>query len=323
MAILFVGSSPSDLGGITSPYTGTLGRDANFTPVASLVSGDFDDIGGGFVINPLPAVTDTMWLHFLMNTQNAVGYSSFPDGYFMRIFNGSTEIARIDVQDSLYTLQGGGQTSPNFSPWIQNQNTTYDIKCVCDGTNVTVEVYIGGALQASITYASAIGVPTSYTFDHFDTNWNTSAIDWRYSEFIVTDNESTIGWRLATLEPNAAGTYTAWEGVPTNLAVLGDGLSISSDTAGEKESWTLSAYGGPATASGVRAVVNKFFAQAGGTPPTQIRPFIRHAATDVAGTTFTPSGAFHLEVLDNNPQTTLTWDTADLATLEVGVESIT
>lgn len=182
---------------------------------------------------------------------------------------------------------------------------------------------MGYRMNATYIGHSATGTDDSTPTLTFDTTYNTSAIDWRYSEFIVTDNESTIGWRLATLEPNAAGTYTAWKGVPTNLAVLGDGLSISSDTAGEKESWTLSAYGGPATASGVRAVVNKFFAQAGAFPPTQIRPFIRHAATDVAGITFTPSGAFHMEVLDNNPQTTLTWDTADLATLEVGVESIT
>lgn len=102
---------------------------------------------------------------------------------------------------------------------------------------------------------------------------------------------------------------------------FGDGLGISTPTANLKESWTLSAYAGPATSSGVRAVVNKLLASAGASGPTQMTPFIRHAATDVDGAVFTPDGKIHMEVMDTNPQTTLGWDTADLAALEVGVKS--
>jgi len=232
-------------------------------------------------------------------------------------------ICRLDLLNGDYYLSGGGSPSTTFAPFAINVDITYDIKVVCDGVNVLVELYQNGVLQIYITYASSIGTPDRLAFEHYDMVWNTGAKSYYYSEVIVTDNEPTIGWRLATLDPAADGANTAWVGDYTDIQDLQDGLSISSGVAGEKESWTLSAYSGPATTSGVRAVVNKFLGSTGATGPSQITPFIRHAATDVDGATYPMVGGEPiLEVLDINPQTTLGWDTADFATLEVGVKSV-
>ena len=59
MAILFVGSSPEDLGGITYANTLTKGRDPDYTPTGSTVSGAFNGSGGGFTINHAQGVSNT------------------------------------------------------------------------------------------------------------------------------------------------------------------------------------------------------------------------------------------------------------------------
>jgi hypothetical protein len=321
MAILFVGSTPTELGGFTTENTTLFGRDADFTPIGSKVSGDMDEYGIGFAINHATPAAVT-WYHFLFSTTQSTNYNVYPDGWWFRIYSGTTIIAEVDVLNGNYTLQGGGQTSPTFTPWASNVNMTYDVKVEADGTDITVEFYQNGVLTTSITYASALK-PDSISFDHYDLVWNTGSHDYRYSEVIITDNEPTLGWRLATLEPAAFGTHTAWAGNIAALASIGDGNSISSEVVGDKQSWTLSAYNGPATTSGVRAVVNKYIGNTGPSGPGNLIPFIRDNAVDVDSAAYTPDGTLHMEVLDNNPETTVGWDTADLATLEIGIKSET
>lgn len=323
MTILFVGSSPDDLGGATLPNTTANARDANFTPVGSLVVGDFDESGGGFTISHDRSLSTVTWYHFLFNTNQGTSYSGFADGYWFRIFSGNTEIGRLDVQDSNWTLQGGGISSTFITPFSANTDITYDVKVITDGTNVTLELYQNSVFVVSVSYASAVTAPNAIVLEHFDLVWSSTPRSYYYSEFIVTDNESTLNWRLATLEPGADGTHTAWLGGYADMVTSGDGLGISSDTAAEKESWTLTAYAGPPTSSAVRAVVNKFYGAPGMTGPTQITSFIRHAATDVDGATFPLTGGKPVvEILDNNPQTAAPWDTAQFATLEIGVKSV-
>jgi hypothetical protein len=322
MTILFVGSSPSDLGGNMTEYTGTLGRDPNFTPVGSIYGPvDNDDIGFGFRVNFNTPVSNTMWIHFIYNSNYEGDFDGGGDGYFMRFFSGTTEIARIDLKDNIFFAEVGS-ISTEIPPPYENINVTYDISVTSTGSDVTIAVYQNGALQAEITGTLAAGKCNSVSFDFFDMVRFTSAIwEYRVSEVIVTDNVPTLGWRLATLLPNAQGTYNAWEGGTANLTTFGDGQSISTDTNNQKESWTLSSYLGPVTNSGVYAVVNKTIANIGNFGPSQITPFIRHAGVDVEGTPFVPVPGGHSEILYLNPQTGLPWNTADFVALEIGVKS--
>lgn len=319
MSILFVGSAPEDLGGAAIAYTGARCRDPNFTPVASEVKLVQDGGSYPFNVNFAPA-TDEVWLHFRLETNRPNYQVNAADGILWDFYSANTRIGYINCSnDEFYFTFGGVSVEISIT---ENIAHTFDFRFFRDGVNYTVDCYQGGALQATATWASALPIIDSARFVHSDVVYYPDLYSMWYSEFIVTDGaESTLGWRVATLEPNLAGTHTAWDGVPANLVNFGDGLGISTPTPNVKESWTLSAYAGPATSSGVRAVVNKLLANTGASGPTQMTPFIRHAATDVDGTVFTPNGSIHMDVMDTNPQTTLGWDTADLAALEIGVKS--
>ena len=322
MTILFVGSSPSDLGGNMTEYTDTFGRDPNFTPVGSVYGPvDNDDSGFGFRANFDTPVSNTIWIHFLYNSNNPGIFNNKADGYFMRFFSETTEIARIDLKDDNFYAEVGSAFA-EFPKPVQSTNMTFDISVTSTGSAVTIAVYQNGALQAQVLGMLAAGKCDNITFDFYDMVSSISAVLlYRISEVIVTDNVPTLGWRLATLLPDAQGTYNAWDGAIANLTTFGDGQSISTDTNNLKESWTLSPYLGPVTDSGVYAVVNKIIANISNAGPSQITPFIRHAGVDVEGTPFVPVPGGYSEILYTNPQTGLPWDTADFAALEIGVKS--
>lgn len=323
--ILFVGSAPEDLGGSTLPTTSTTYcRDPDFTPVGSYVTGDFDNFGAGFIIDTATPSGD-YWLHFRHATSaNNGDYGNFADGYWLRLWSGTDLIAAIGLTNDEYYLEGGGESVEILRPAYLT-TYTFDIKCTQNGSTVTATVYVNGILEGTISYSSALGSVDRVTFDHFDLIWNTTAKSWHYCEIVVTDGEPTLGWRIASLNPLADGAHTAWDGGVAGVLAAGDGQSISVDAVDLKQSWTLSAYAGPATSSGVRAVVNKFIGAQGGdvSGPANIIPFTRHTTTDEDGTSFGPDGTQHLEVLDNDPNTAATWDTANLAAMQVGVKSAT
>lgn len=320
MSILFVGSTPSELGGTTSPNTTTNARDPAFTPVGSVVEGIPRSASKGFVINTTPA-TDDLWVHFLMHTPVTMAESTNVDGHWFEAFAGTTSVMKFSyVNAALVATYPGGTTAvTSLSP-----NTTYtvDFRFTRAGTSHTMEYYIGGILQATYAFTSVAESVSRVAFDHLDVHDQLVTQSWYYSEFIVTDSEPTIGWRLATMSPAADGTYTQWDGNFSGVVEAGDGSTISTDVANERQSWTLGAYGGPATSSGVRAVVNNYFASSGLSNVLNMVPFVRFAGVDHDGAAFpSPNGTMKQQILDNNPQTALPWDTADFATLEVGIKS--
>lgn len=327
MSILFLGSSPSDLGGGSIANTGTKARDPALTPVGIRV--DYPMEGNGFAVSFPPASSD-VWIHFLVHTSLKFGTNnSYDDGYWLRLFNGSTELFRIDVENGNFTLQGGTATPLTL---VVGPDTEYtvDFKLTSDGTTVSAELFFGGVSQGSISYASSSGPVDRITFDHFDMSNDESTYygsigdgigSIYYSEFIVTDGEPTLGWRLNSLTPAANGFHNDWNGDFNGVVEFGDGQGISSDIVGAKQSWSLSAYGGPPTAGGVRAVVTKFLGSKGNRGPQTIVPLVRAGGTDYEGTAITTGEGTFLSVMDVNPSTGLPWDTADLALTEFGVKA--
>lgn len=324
MAILFVGSRAIDLGGASTKSTSTNTFDATYSSESAQITAPFNGGSSGFTIPHALAASDTTWYHFYVKT-GAYMTNSNNDGYWFTIYNDAgDELARWDILNGSGFARVTGDTVVDGSniSLAENAFVTIDVKVVV-GADVTMEIYMNGAIQSTATAANTGGKlgPTSFVMQHEDMVYTSGGDEFWYSEFVITDNEPTINWRVATMTPAAQGTYDEWNGGYTDIINFGDGLSINSPTPNEKESWTLTAYSGPATSSGVRAVVNSFIAAAGDVGPSQITPFIRHAATDVDGSVFTPNGGLHVEVLNNNPQTAAAWDTADLAALEVGVKS--
>jgi hypothetical protein len=325
MAILFVGGRASDLGGVTSPNYSATTFDAAFSTESAQVTPIFNGGAAGFNIFHDAAVSGVTWYHFYVRTPGFLA-SGNNDGHWFTMYDAANNpIARCDVLDANYRAQVFGDTTEvgtNFA-LSENTNITVDVK-VEVGANITMEIYFNGGLLSSATAANtgAKPSPTLFAMEHDDIVYTSSGDEFYYSEVMLTDNENTLGWRLSTLVPGGQGAHADWEGDFSDLVNFGDGTNIGSATPNQKESWTLSAYSGPATSAGVRAVVNAIQGNVGVSGPTQIAPFVRFGGTDVEQAAYTPDGTSMFQVLDVNPVTGAPWDTADLATVEMGVKSI-
>ncbi len=327
MTILFVGSSQDEIGGHLVEDTAAGYFDPNFTDRSLKVYLDGPDQKVFTIRHEEPTSTVT-WFHFncFIEVPTQTNLSG-EDGWWFSCLdiNGNT-LFEWQLENGIHYLRVYGdstQDSPSVG-FPRGSLYKFDVK-VTVGSDITVEYYLDGNLQTSVTAANSggKGKPVQWTFFHDDMVGSYSDnyyFPLYYSEFIVTDNESTIGWRLSSLTPNSQGFHDGWQGGVAEIQQGYDGLLIGSNTAGQKESWNLTAYNGPTSVSSIRAVINKFTANAGETGPTQITPFTRIGGTDYDSTVFTPNGN-HLDVLDLNPATGLAWDTADLSTLEVGVKS--
>ena len=327
MAILFVGSRAVDLGGACVSNTSPTYYDADYSFEAAQVSAIFNGGSNGFNIYHEASVSDTTWYHFYVRTGGYLNGYSDNDGYWFTIRNAAGDIVcRWDILDGNQRSQVFGDTTaqgPDFS-LPERTKLTVDVKVVVN-TDITMECYINGSLMSSVTVANTGGKlgPTLISMEHEKMVYTISGDKFYYSEFVVTDNESTMNWRISTLFPASQGTYDEWAGGYNDIVNFNDGLSMSTPSANKKESWGLSTYLGPASTSRVRALVTSFIGDKGQTGPTKITPFIRHDSVDVDGSPLEPDGKRLLSILTNNPQTGLPWDTADLATLEIGVKSST
>ena len=323
MAILFAGSAPDALGGTAQVDTSLIHRDPDFVPVGSKFTGGFADSGVGFsVVTPVP--TGKYWFHARFRTHSQVSTRATVDGRLVE-FRASDDafIGSVDVRDGGWRLESETGTTTTMPTLIPDTNYVMDISLDISAGNYTMELYFGGALQATLTWASSLGRPTKAIFDFDDTASNNLETTWYCSEVIVTDGESTIGWRLATLVPAADGFYTDWQGDYTGIKTLGDGQGISTDMLGAKQSWTFGTL--PAGVSGSAAIrgVLHYVNAAPGTVSglSSIVPLVRISGAGYDGPVFTVSGGGDLVVVDQNPATGAAWTVAELANLEVGVKA--
>ncbi len=334
MTILFVGNTRGDVGGMAEEGTGgvasgTAGkeRDTAFSPQYLRVNPG-NDTSAPFVADHGVSTGDEYWLHFSYATGNDSA-SVNADGEVLFVQDAQQRtVAALDVQDGQLraaaygdtTVFGTGFSHATYSAFV------FDIRVIV-GANIVCEVYLGGTLVSTATAANtgAKGKPKRVLFINNDTAAASNTTTHRYfTEIICTEDEPTIGWRLATLPPVAAGFHTALDGTVAGLLAPGDGLGLSSDTPGEKGSWTIGAYGGPSSpAGGIRAVIAKTHSSKGPvSAPQKVRPFLRIGSTDYpAAADVTPiPGRGEMGIFDVNPATGLPWTTSELSGIQQGIE---
>lgn len=322
MTILFVGNNGNDIAGLANG-TGTTAREAAYNPDQAEGLANSAEING-FTI-PLPTAAADFWLHMRMRVPAMSSSSS--DGIFCSFYdNAGNRIAYVDINDgSLFLVADNGTLSTLVPIGYTNRTTyTYDVHIRVDGSGILAEWYTNGALAASATRPTA-GTRTGVRTVRFDMDdvVGVTGSPYAVSEVICTDGEATIGWRLATLTPNANGTHGDWLGGFSDIQNLNDGSSIKASVAGLRESFTTTAYGGNASPAGVRAVIVGAFAQKGPTGPQHLAAFARIGGVNYDLPAVTPPGGkinFEFAV---NPATGLPWATADLATTEFGFLSVT
>lgn len=321
MTVLFAGSAPHELGGSAEVDTSLTHRDPDFVPVGSKFTGNFDNSGVGFtVVTPAPA--GKYWYHARFRTHADISSAVTLDGHLIEFYTADDEfIGSLDVSDGSWRLLSETGSTAAISDITPDTEYVMDVSLDVSGGSYTMELYFGGTLQGTLTWTSALARPTTAVFDFYDTDAVDSVETWYCSEVIVTDGESTIGWRLATLTPNADGTHTDWQGDYTGIETLGDGLGISSGTVGAKQSWTFAAVPAGVTGSStIRGVFQSTVASVGQAAPPTITPFTRVSGTDYDETAFTPSTVDIVEFAQN-PATSAPWTAAELASLEVGVKA--
>lgn len=316
MTILFVGSTVDELGGGLQRSTAATGRDADFTPECAFAQIE-SDMNSAFGIQFAQAASET-WIHWYCHA-TAFETNVNVDGYWFALYNENGEMAQMDLDNG--QMRWFAQATTADAPsWPVNTDFMVDLRIAADGTNIIYDYYVNGVLQSTLTVADTGGCPTKIIFAHDDVRYIENFRIY-YSEFIITDGETTTGWRLSSLVADADGANTDWTGDYTHVTAASDGKSITTDTLNAKESWSVSTYNGPSLTSGIRAVVSALHADRGAGGPEQITPIVRIGGTDYEGTPFTPDGSLHLSVIDNDPSTEGPWASATFASMELGVKA--
>jgi hypothetical protein len=340
MSILFLASDASEVAGVatntlTSTEYDTLYSDRAFGPAVP-TNNAADACGFGIGI-PAPS-SDTIWLHFRQKANSVYsGPSSTNVGIVWQFSNAAGQVL------ATIACRGTTASNPGWRAEVFGDTTvvgtsfagpygataTFDIQLVVNSTNIILNVYMNGTLVSSATAANSTGLKGKPRYlEELNTNTYNKSSGTTYviahSELVVTDNESTVGWRIATLKPNANGGNTAWSGDFNDLVTIGDGTAISSATVGDKENWGLSAYGGPSSPSSIRGVVVKLAASKGTTGPQNIEPSLRISSTDYFKSPVSPDNINPIYAdWTLNPATSAAWATGDLSTTQPGVRSAT
>lgn len=326
MAILFVGNTPADVGLLPGTVSvAAAGRDAAYSPSSVLCD----------YVNPTVAIPvnggTSFWVHWreMMNTaSNGAGTGQIP--VFRCLDGGGATICDIlkGVNDHDCLLRVFGSATVSGAEYIFSTDVAYthDLKITVGPSagTIVVEWYINGVLWSSVTATNSGTVktqPRTFSFDR-GSSLPGAALGANYSEFIVAVDEPTIGLRLATLQPTSAGDLTAWTGTVASLADSDGATGIQSIAAGQRFTSILSAYAGPSSPAGIRAVILKALAAESGLAPQQIDQIFRIATTNYDGSLVTPVPGVPLyREAVNDPNTGLPWHPAALAALQVGFRS--
>ncbi|WHM52941.1 hypothetical protein [Sulfitobacter phage vB_SupP_AX] len=328
MAILGLFSKAEEVGLTATKNSTTSGTfDADWCDSAIKVANN-----QSFAIGVAGTHTD-LWFHFECYGDSAALAGASSDGTWLTIGMSSEGTGNffveahmlngeIEYRASRYSnFTNSNVLTTVFHPASLNR-ATFDFNIrINDGGTDYCDVYHNGVLFGTLTQSNtdtgAVSV-NSITLENNDVNCNM-----HYSQIIIAD-ESTLGMKIARMDPDSAGSHSAWTGDHTAIINPFDGLSILSDTNGERESWNLSAYPGPASPTGIRGVFQTSYASLGDSAvPGGFEHFLRVGGTDYDGAKIVPvPGTQHITEWANNPDTSSPWDTADLAALIAGVEAV-
>jgi hypothetical protein len=326
MAIAFVGNTPLDFGMDPASFdTATAaGRDTAYSPNSVIIDGAN---GVGPALN-LPGLSGDFWCRFRYRTPGTLFASTSTAILFQALDSNGAEICRINktsnANNFFVTVYGTSTVVSAASlGLVASTNYVIDIKVVV-GANITVELYNNSTLVTSATVTNSVVAkldPQIVRVWPFNNIGSGSSF---LSEMLITTAESTLGLRVATRTPAAAATYTAWDGTVASLSDTDTGSGMSADVNGERESFSLSAYGGAGSPTSIRAVVAKSHGRNQGGTPEKVAHFVRIGGTDYDGTPISVAPFKSVqEVWDVNPATGVAWVVGGITGLEVGLKAVT
>lgn len=185
----------------------------------------------------------------------------------------------------------------------------------------TCTVWIAGTQRFTYSgdLSSADNIAEIRLYGYVDT-----AREAEFRGFVVAD-APTIGWRTATYYPAGAGNDTAWTGAYTAIDELihSDVDAITSSAADQVE--TVTTTGPSLSGYTVLGVVVAVRARRGASGPQNLQVALRSAGTNYFSSTKSLTVGFEtkMNIWETNPATSVAFTTAEIASLQPGVKSIT
>lgn len=288
----------------------------------------------------------TSFIYVVLNSGISSGYFQFALNPSGNIGQGTDDLITIKNQAGTEVLwlkgpSAGANNNVDFQRWNGSSRTTianvaagqdtfiiWTIKWIIDASSGVIEVYQDGNSQASYS-GDTTDLGTSLK-EFYLSNCGSSAP--HYSEVIIAD-ESTIGWRVATLYPTATGANTAWTNTYSEVddAAIADGSSISTTSTDVDESFILSDLSAVADNYEIKGVVVGARAKYDGSGPSNIDMLVYTNSTNYVNgannidtqTGLTTGYLPYQAVWETNPNGSVTWTDATVNGLQTGVRSLT
>lgn len=284
-----------------------------------------------YITSPVwtPLAGDTTWIHF-RTFVNTIEYTHATAPVMITCFDiEGNAIFRASKRASTseflldYRLYDGtgedlDQPGTQFTGGIIN---SVDFKYTDTGTATSLRVYINSGLVASmdLSNVSDRGQPAYIVLGGALVASGGSNIQ-TFSEIIVADSDTRNG-RLDLLRPTVEGGETDWVGLATALSDDDPTTGMTTMLADQRETLTLSAYGGATNISAIVVTTQSF---AGANGPQNMRHTVRMSAVnydspdDIA---LDDVLQFALTDFEINPATSQPWVSGDLTSLEIGFVS--
>lgn len=201
---------------------------------------------------------------------------------------------------------------------------TIDIYCKIDGSAGVFQFYLNGTLVASF---SGGALQTQHNVvDSFGLSSFSNGASTYWSECVVAD-ESTLGWRVKTIAPNAGGnqndfssTFAAVDEQATDLADFAASNTVNHIS--------LYAYSNLNAADAFRqmkaVVVSSVLLKSSDSTPTDAQVALRSGGTNNFSSSLGMSvGRTDSQLIySTNPVTTVAWTAADVDALEIGLKAV-
>jgi len=333
MTVLFVGSEIEsfDLYDINQEMVTTAGRhDSDFARGSIELNGGPDGTG---IAKDFTGQT-SVWLHFNVNPEwNADTNYDHPVAILHDTVSGEDTLRLEGLNGNLHLQYWNGATYTSRQGIADFQLTTdvvqrVDIECVIHDTTGRFAVYVNEVLMDEFTgdtnlYASA---QVDRIYLKGPTIFRTTDEEYWFSEVVVAD-ESTVGWRVATLAPTGVGTTGAWTGLWSDVdeVIADDTDFIDSDTANQVETFATGNLSVAASAMEVVALVVNARVRKGSSGPAQVQLAVNSGVTDYFSATMALDPGFIpiQNIWETDPDTAAPWTVSGVDAVEIGVKSIT
>jgi len=263
--------------------------------------------------------SDTTWISF-RGYHNSNG-DPFNDNFLK--FNNTIDgtIVNINVRSGNFNIIVNGDTTESFLTSYSLSRTFtawFDIAITVTTSIITCEFYIDGVSQGSVTAANTVGLknkPETLVLDV--AGWAGGSLANEFflaAHFAVLDGVSTVGRRFVRQTPDVAATHTDFSGSIDALADSNSATSMSSNTSGDRQSFTLTGPTVPSTAISSVIIKHSATAPANGSEPTSSTGFLKIGGINYDSTpvAFSDQIQQSYTVFTENPSNSSPWDNASL-----------